>query len=104
MRPCWPGSRCAVSVPLLAVDGLSRSFGKLVVLSKLDLAVEAGGGPAINGPDGAGKNTVFYLVTGGPRPGAGDHPLAGREIRAGASRPPAAGPRPGRGAHPLGRT
>src|SRR5262249_384899 len=76
----WPGSRCAVSVPLLAVDGLSRSFGKLVVLSKLDLAVDAGGIHAIIGPNGAGKTTFFNLVTGALGPDAGHIRFEGREI------------------------
>jgi ABC-type branched-subunit amino acid transport system ATPase component len=69
-----------VSVPLLAVDGLSRSFGKLVVLSKLDLAVEAGGIHAIIGPNGAGKTTFFNLVTGALGPDAGHIRFEGREI------------------------
>src|SRR5262245_5229438 len=80
MRACWPGSRCAVSVPLLAVDGLSRSFGKLVVLSKLDLAVDAGGIHAIIGPNGAGKTTFFNLVTGAFSPDAGRIRFDGSEI------------------------
>ncbi len=53
-----------MSEPLLAVDRLSRSFGKLVVLAGLDLTVEAGGIHAIIGPNGAGKTTFFNLVTG----------------------------------------
>jgi len=69
-----------VSVPLLAVDGLSRSFGKLVVLGKLDLAVEAGGIHAIIGPNGAGKTTFFNLVTGALGPDAGHIRFEGREI------------------------
>jgi ABC-type branched-subunit amino acid transport system ATPase component len=69
-----------VSEPLLAVDGLSRSFGKLVVLSKLDLKVESGGIHAIIGPNGAGKTTFFNLVTGALRPDAGHIRFGGSEI------------------------
>ena len=69
-----------VSAPLLAVDGLSRSFGKLVVLSKLDLAIEAGGIHAIIGPNGAGKTTFFNLVTGALSPDAGHIRFDGGEI------------------------
>jgi ABC-type branched-subunit amino acid transport system ATPase component len=69
-----------VRVPLLAVDGLSRSFGKLVVLSKLALAVEAGGIHAIIGPNGAGKTTFFNLVTGALGPDAGHIRFDDREI------------------------
>jgi len=50
--------------PLLAVEGLSRSFGRVAALRELDLAVDAGGVHAIIGPNGAGKTTFFHLVTG----------------------------------------
>ena len=69
-----------MSVPLLAVDGLSRTFGSLVVLSKLDLAVEPGGIHAIIGPNGAGKTTFFNLVTGALSADAGRISFAGRDI------------------------
>ena len=69
-----------MSVPLLAVDGLSRSFGKLVVLSKLDLTVEAGGIHAIIGPNGAGKTTFFNLVTGALGQDTGRIRFDGRDI------------------------
>ena len=71
-----------MSVPLLAVDGLTRSLGKLVVLSKLDLTVEAGGIHAIIGPNGAGKTTFFNLVTGALGPDAGRIRFDGRDIAA----------------------
>ncbi len=67
-------------MPLLAVDGLSRSFGRLAVLSKLDLAVEPGGIHAIIGPNGAGKTTFFNLVTGALRPDAGHIRFDGGDI------------------------
>ena len=69
-----------MSAPLLAVDGLSRIFGKLVVLSKLDLTVEAGGIHAIIGPNGAGKTTFFNLVTGALSADAGHIRFDGSEI------------------------
>ena len=60
-----------MSGPLLTAEGLSRSFGSLVVLTGLDLAVEAGGIHAIIGPNGAGKTTFFNLVTGALSAGSG---------------------------------
>jgi branched-chain amino acid transport system ATP-binding protein len=59
------------SGPLLAVEGLSRSFGRLAALRRLDLTVDAGGVQAIIGPNGAGKTTFFHLVTGVLTPDAG---------------------------------
>jgi branched-chain amino acid transport system ATP-binding protein len=69
-----------VSGPLLAVEGLSRSFGSLVVLAGLDLAVEAGGIHAIIGPNGAGKTTFFNLVTGALAAGNGRIRFDGADI------------------------
>ncbi len=69
-----------MSEPLLAVDGLSRSFGKLVVLTGLDLTVEAGGIHAIIGPNGAGKTTFFNLVTGALSPDGGRIRFGGSDI------------------------
>ena len=69
-----------MSEPLLAVDRLSRSFGSLVVLAGLDLAVEAGGIHAIIGPNGAGKTTFFNVVTGALAPHAGRIRFAGADI------------------------
>jgi branched-chain amino acid transport system ATP-binding protein len=69
-----------VSASLLAVDGLTRTFGSLVVLSKLDLTVEAGQIHAIIGPNGAGKTTFFNLVTGALAADSGHIRFDGREI------------------------
>jgi len=69
-----------VSGPLLTVEGLSRSFGSLVVLAGLDLAVEAGGIHAIIGPNGAGKTTFFNLVTGALGAGSGRIRFDGHDI------------------------
>ncbi|HYS16135.1 MAG TPA: ABC transporter ATP-binding protein [Candidatus Binatia bacterium] len=69
-----------MSEPLLAVDRLSRSFGKLVVLAGLDLTVEAGGIHAIIGPNGAGKTTFFNLVTGALSLDGGRIRFGGRDI------------------------
>jgi len=69
-----------VSEPLLAVDRLSRSFGKLVVLAGLDLTVEAGGVHALIGPNGAGKTTFFNLVTGTLSPDGGRIRFGGSDI------------------------
>jgi len=69
-----------VSEPLLAVEGLSRTFGSLVVLASLDLAVEAGAMHAIIGPNGAGKTTFFNLVTGALSPHGGRIRFAGIDV------------------------
>src|SRR5712691_5987880 len=49
---------------LLEVEGLSKQFGGLAAVSKLDLFVDDGEVVSIIGPNGAGKTTCFNIVTG----------------------------------------
>jgi branched-chain amino acid transport system ATP-binding protein len=66
--------------PLLAIDGLSRRFGALAVLSGVSLTAAARERRAIIGPNGAGKTTLFNVITGQLAPSAGRIELAGRSI------------------------
>ena len=67
---------------LLRVEGLSRSFGGLVVASDISMALAAGERVALIGPNGAGKTTFVNLVTGALRPSAGRILLAGEDVTA----------------------
>jgi branched-chain amino acid transport system ATP-binding protein/sulfate-transporting ATPase len=49
---------------LLAAQGLTRRFGGVVALDKLDLEVGAGEIIGLIGPNGSGKTTFFNVVTG----------------------------------------
>ena len=64
----------------LAVQGLTKSFGGLLVTARVDLAVAEGERRLIIGPNGAGKTTLFNLVTGELRPDEGTVTLFGRDI------------------------
>src|SRR3954449_267349 len=57
---------------LLALQGVSLSFGGLRVVSELDLTVGEGEIVSVIGPNGAGKTTLFNLITGIYRPETGD--------------------------------
>jgi branched-chain amino acid transport system ATP-binding protein len=65
---------------LLQLEGVSRRFGGLVAVDKLDFSIEAGTIVAMIGPNGAGKSTVFNLITGIYAPSAGAITFDGRAI------------------------
>jgi len=52
------------SAPLLAATGLSKLFGGVVALDKLDLQVLPNQILGLIGPNGSGKTTFFNVVTG----------------------------------------
>ena len=64
----------------LEAHGLTRSFGGVVALDNLDLAVEANEILGLIGPNGSGKTTLFNVVTGIYRPEAGTLLFEGRDI------------------------
>jgi branched-chain amino acid transport system ATP-binding protein len=67
-------------LPLLTLEGVSRSFGGLVAVRSVDLVVEEGEILGLIGPNGAGKTTLFNLITGFHLPTAGKVVFAGRDI------------------------
>ena len=64
----------------LYLEGVSRSFGALVALDRVDLTVEAGERRAILGANGAGKTTLFNAVTGDFPPTAGRILFFGEDV------------------------
>jgi branched-chain amino acid transport system ATP-binding protein len=66
--------------PILEVHGLSRSFGGVRVIEKLDLAVAGGEIVGLLGPNGAGKSTLFNLIAGVLSPDAGSITYQTRDI------------------------
>ena len=56
---------------LLSAKGLSKSFGALRVLHKVDFDVRPGEVLGILGPNGAGKTTLFNLISGDLRSDSG---------------------------------
>ncbi|MGZ8255341.1 MAG: branched-chain amino acid ABC transporter ATP-binding protein/permease, partial [Burkholderiaceae bacterium] len=70
----------AGSLPIIAVDGLDKSFGGIHAVRNVALRVRDRCLHALIGPNGAGKTTAFNLISGMFRPDAGTITLAGRPI------------------------
>jgi branched-chain amino acid transport system ATP-binding protein len=56
---------------LLRTEALTRSFGSLMAVNRVDLSVHQGELRSIIGPNGAGKTTLFRLISGEMKPSAG---------------------------------
>ena len=67
-------------MPLLECRGLTRSFGGLVAVDSVNMAIEAGEIRAVIGPNGAGKSTLFNIITGVLPPSDGETFFAGERI------------------------
>jgi branched-chain amino acid transport system ATP-binding protein len=65
---------------VLQTEALSKQFGGVQAVNRVDLAVPAGDLRAIIGPNGAGKTTFFNLVTGDIAHDSGRVFLQGREV------------------------
>jgi branched-chain amino acid transport system ATP-binding protein len=65
---------------LLRTEQLTRSFGSLMAVSRVNLAVRRGELRSIIGPNGAGKTTLFRLVSGEMAPSSGRVWFAGADI------------------------
>jgi branched-chain amino acid transport system ATP-binding protein len=67
---------------LLALQGVSKSYGAVKVTDDITLSVEAGQTLGILGPNGAGKTTLFNLISGDVRVDQGRVSYDGRDVTA----------------------
>lgn len=65
---------------LLEISGLTKYFGGLAAIHRLDMYVTEGEIAGLIGPNGAGKTTLFNLVTGFLRPTRGRIIFDGKDI------------------------
>lgn len=66
--------------PLLSVRGVTKRFGRLEALSKIDMDLEEGNTLALIGPNGSGKTTFINVVSGLLRPEHGTIMFNGTDI------------------------
>jgi branched-chain amino acid transport system ATP-binding protein len=66
---------------ILRGQGVTKRFGGLVAVDRVDLEVRRGMIASLIGPNGAGKTTFFNCVTGFYVPDDGDILFQGRSIR-----------------------
>lgn len=70
----------AVTVPVLALSKVSKSFGPVEVLHGADIALHPGRVHALIGENGAGKSTMMKILTGYQPPSAGQVMLQGQPV------------------------
>src|SRR4029077_11096166 len=66
--------------PLLALDHVTKRFGRVVIAEDLSFAVGPGEVVGIVGPNGAGKTSLFGLISGDLSPGAGTIAFGERSV------------------------
>jgi len=69
-----------VAEPVLELAGVSKTFGQLQAVDRIDLRVEDGEFFTIVGPSGSGKTTLLRMLAGLETPSAGEIRLRGRVI------------------------
>ena len=71
--------------PIVQLEGVTKTYGSAVALSRLDLSVRAAEFFTLLGPSGSGKTTTLRLIAGFERPDSGRILLDGADV---ASLPP----------------
>jgi branched-chain amino acid transport system ATP-binding protein len=65
---------------ILQASQVTKRFGGLVAVDKVDFVIEEGSIVSLIGPNGAGKTTFFNCITGYYRPEEGSINFAGKEL------------------------
>ena len=69
-----------MAVPLLEVEGLTKSFGGLRAVNDIRFRMEQKEVIGLIGPNGAGKTTLLRLLTGILKPDSGSIRFKGKEL------------------------
>lgn len=68
------------SGPILAIDGLTKSFGDLIANDHVSFSVEKGRVHCLLGENGAGKSTLAKCIYGASKPDSGRIAFKGQEV------------------------
>jgi len=69
-----------VAEPIIVIEGLRKSFGKLEVLRGIDLTIHKGEVVVVIGPSGSGKSTLLRCINFLEKPTAGRVLFHGEEV------------------------
>jgi phospholipid/cholesterol/gamma-HCH transport system ATP-binding protein len=64
--------------PIIQLRGVSKAFGKSVILDRMDLDIYPGEGLGIIGPSGTGKSTILRIIAGLLAPDEGEVLIQGQ--------------------------
>jgi branched-chain amino acid transport system ATP-binding protein len=67
-------------MPILEAEGVTKYFGGLAAVSRVDFGVDQGKVVGLIGPNGAGKTTLFNLISGALAPREGAIRFNGQDI------------------------
>ncbi|MBT1513697.1 ABC transporter ATP-binding protein [Bradyrhizobium sp. SRL28] len=73
-------AEAAADMPLLRIEGVSKTFGSFRAVDRLSLDIGAGEFFALLGPSGCGKTTLLRMLAGFETPDEGRVLLGGRDI------------------------
>ena len=65
---------------MIALTGITKRFGAVTAVDRVDLSVAAGEFLTLVGPSGCGKTTLLRILSGFERPDAGVVRIAGEDV------------------------
>lgn len=65
---------------LLEINSVTKAFGGLLAVNRMNLVIEQGKIYGLIGPNGAGKTTLFNIISGFYKPESGDIFFAGENV------------------------
>jgi branched-chain amino acid transport system ATP-binding protein len=65
---------------IMSIEGVSRQFGSVYAVERVDLTLNEGESVGLIGPNGAGKTTLLSLLTGDLRPSVGKIAMDGKDV------------------------